>query len=321
MRANRLAWTLVLALLPLTSSLADAGGLNFTVNTESDKPTLTCDDLELRFWDGDGQHDIVTARRSKTVTLQMNGSTPFVMVAPNRGGVRVQPSSDGSFTATVCMAAGARTEAHCEQLLDRISVVNHRGELKINGPAEVDDWAAEILVSVPNGAKLDLSAENGGLQIKSVNGDFRLRTQNGPISVKHVTGAVIAETQNGPIHFRGHEGNIRLTAQNGPVSVYLDATSWKGKGLDASTQNGPVSFKGPDGMKSGVEVASSWHSPAKFNGRAILMGQEDGSRTFQFGDGPTLVRLSTVNGPVDVRAPDTNPKSKSKSKSYKDEGI
>ena len=58
-----------------------------------------------------------------------------------------------------------------------------------------------IVLSVPPGASLDLSATNGGLQLTDVEGRFTLRTENGPIGMNHARGVVSAERPAGPTRF------------------------------------------------------------------------------------------------------------------------
>jgi DUF4097 and DUF4098 domain-containing protein YvlB len=169
--------------------------------------------------------------------------------------------------------------------------------------------------------KLDLSAENGELALHGVSGVFTMRTTNGPITVADVAGEVDGETVNGPICFRGHSGDIRLAAQNGPVEVKLDVPTWTGKGLNARTSNGPVQFTAPEGLRTGVQVEGSAHSPFVWNGVTQRSYDEwTRSHSVWLGDGPVTVKLSTVNGPVQIKASKGASKGKPKSSS-KDVGI
>jgi len=321
MRHRPAAWALALVLVP---SLALAGhrvDLNFNVNIDHDTPNLTCSDIEMRFWE-DYKHrgDIVTVRRDQAVALTLGGASPLRVRASDHGGVRVQAATGSSASAMVCMAAGDRSEAEANALLDQLRVRNENGELSVTGPEDAD-WAAYIVISVPRGAKLDLSAENSELALVGVNGRFTMRTTNGPIMVADVAGEVDGESVNGPIQFRGHAGDIRLAAQNGPVDVKLDVPDWTGKGLDARTSNGPVQFSAPAGLRTGVQVEGSAHSPFIWNGVARPSYDEwRRSHSVWLGEGPVTVRLSTVNGPVDIQAPGNTGKAKPKSTS-KDVGI
>ncbi len=112
------------------------------------------------------------------------------------------------------------------------------------------------------------------------------------------------EAVNGPIHFRGHAGDIRLATQNGPIGVVLDQPAWTGKGLDARATNGPIKFSAPAGLRAGVQVEGSPNSPFKWNGIAgPSVERWDRSHSIRLGEGPVVVRLSTVNGPIEIRAP------------------
>ena len=301
MTTRPIPWILAVTFASLAFTPAHAGGLGFTTNyADGDERVESCSDIEMRFWkEGWGKGDVVTLRRSQTLSLGSSASKPL-MVEGNRGGVRVQPSADGKTSALICMAAGAASDKEGEAILDQLRVVNEGGVLRVDGP-EDEEWAAIIVLSVPDGMTLDLSATNGPLRVGDVDGRFKLRTTNGPIKVSHVGGVVDARAQNGPIKFTGHQGDVSLVAQNGPVSVDLDAKVWSGKGLEASTQNGPLKVGVPDDIKSGVEVTSSRWAPWAGSWRS---GEEPwGPRTYRVGDDPVRVRLSTVNGPVKIRGP------------------
>ena len=302
MRPHSLAWGLVFASALAVPAHAD--GLSLTANFDDGKRIASCSDIDIRFWkDKLGADDIVTSRRDQTVALRADSLTPLKVKASDRGGIRVQPSSDGSLSATVCMAAGARSDDAARAILDKLSVESDRGELRVSGP-DAEEWAAYIILNVPSDVALELSAVNGCLSLLDVSGHFNLRTTNGPISLVGVGGEVDAEAVNGPVHFKGHSGDIRLVTQNGPVGVSLDQPTWTGKGLEASAQNGPVKVVVPTGVRSGVQVEGSAHSPVRWNGSAEPGLTEDGgSRSFRFGEGPILVHVSTVNGPIEIKAP------------------
>ena len=303
MSTRPIPWILAVTVASVAFTPAHAGGLSFTTNySDGDERVESCSDIEMRFWkDGWGKGDVVTLRRSQTLSLGSNMSKPLRVEGSDRGGVRVQPSKDGSASALICMAAGASSDKSAEAILDHLSVVNERGVLRVNGP-EDEDWAAIIVLSVPDGSTLDLNAANGPLRVGDVDGRFTLRTANGPIKLSHVSGVVDARAQNGPIKFTGHSGDVSLVAQNGPVSVDLDAKEWSGKGLEASTQNGPLRLSVPDDVKSGVELTSSRWAPWGGAWRADE-GPWNGSRTYRIGGDPVRVRLSTVNGPVKITGP------------------
>jgi hypothetical protein len=274
---------------------------NFRVDLDQDRRITSCSDIEMRFGD-EGDPEVVTVRRDRTLVVKAPVSGPLRVRPGEHGGVRVQPSEDGGYSALVCMAAGARNSKDADAILDRIRIENADGALSVSGPD--GEWAAFVVLSVPREAALDLSATNGSLSLRDVSGRFTLRTTNGPISIDGANGVVDAEAVNGPIKFRGHAGDVRLAAQNGPVKVTLDDPRWSGKGLDASTRNGPVKLEAPETLHAGVEVQGSWYSPVKVNGeKSWGSGRHGGPRWVRLGSGPVLVRVSTVNGPLDISGP------------------
>jgi hypothetical protein len=302
MRMRHAAWALALLLVPAIAIARHHNSQNFNLNIHGDKDRITCADIDMD-WNDHASDGASTVRREQTVPITSSGALNLRVRAPERGGIRVQTSTDGSASALVCMAASAGNEAAANSVLGKIVAQSESGELTVTGP-EDEQWAAYIVLSVPNNATLDLSSGNGEISLRGVNGQFTLRTQNGPISMVAVSGVVDCEAQNGPIQFRGHAGDIRLAAQNGPLGVKLDAPTWTGKGLDAHTTNGPVQLSAPDGMRSGVQVECSGNSPFSWNGATSFFGDEGPrSHTVLLGDGPVMVHLSTVNGPVNISGP------------------
>jgi len=305
----RLRIVLVPALLLSLAGVARAGDWSFTAGPTGDADVIACSDIKINFWE-DHPGDVPNARRDQTVAVRAPASGPLRVIAPRNGSVWVQASSGATMSATVCEVAAASSESAANAVLDQVRIVNEGGELRLQGPR--DNWGAYIILSVPNGVSLDMSAENGGLDVRGVQGTFTLETINGPISLARVRGKVEARATNGPIGLVGHEGDMDLQAQNGPVSVKLDAASWSGKGLDGHTQNGPVSVDVPDNLQTGVRVQSSWHSSWSWKGYSSSNSEGDNERVAQLGKGPVLVRVSTVNGPVDIKGPAQRSKSKSR---------
>lgn len=296
MRTRFAFWSLLLVLAagPAVASQS----MSLTTNVGDDKAIVTCDDIDMYFWKN-RKGDLANARRDQSVTVTL-GSRPLHVVAANNGHVRVQRGSGTGATAIVCMGAGAESQREAEAILDKIEIVNRNGQLTVDGP-EDGNWSAYIILSVPNDVALDLEAENGGLVIHGVSGQFTLRTANGPISLREVSGKVDVEAQNGPISYRGHTGDVRLVAQNGPIDVRIDDATWSGRGLSARTENGPMSLSTPENLRTGVEVEGSEHSP--FSWKSVgerTSASWDGEHTVRLGSGPVLVRLSTVNGPVTI---------------------
>jgi len=124
-------------------------------------------------------------------------------------------------------------------------------------------------------------------------------------------GNVTVQAQNGPIHIAQSSGKIKVTAQNGPLSVDLSDSQWKGEGLEATTHNGPVSVRVPANFASGVDVEASGHSPFRCDLAECNNFRSskpwDAQKTVHIGGTPTVVRVSTVNGPVQIRGAADDP--------------
>lgn len=211
--------------------------------------------------------------------------------------ISVEGGSAGGYEITVCKAAESIAD------LDAIRVTLDGNELKADGP---DDgrWTVLYHVRAPRGADLDLTAQNGPLSFRNVQGTVLARAKNGPLSLSGVDGNVDAATTNGPISVSGGSGTMKVEASNGPLSIKLDGASFNGS-LDASTKNGPLSVTVPRGYASGVVVESKGRGPISCRAEDCDRGwrsDDDGEpRRIELGRGPANVHLSTVNGPVTIK--------------------
>lgn len=222
----------------------------------------------------------------------------LVLRPPENGGIHVVGTDSGGYEVRVCKAAAF------EEDLNQIRVRVSGNEVTADGPDSSSRWMVYFLVRAPRGAILDLSSHNGPIALQRVNGTVTANALNGPISIKDSTGTINIETENGPISLDGGSGSTKLHAQNGPITVKLRGTYWDGN-LDAHTENGPVALKIPANFRSGVVVESQGHGPVSCRSEACREARrtwdDEDNRKIELGSGPTVVRLSTVNGPVSVR--------------------
>lgn len=255
----------------LDGNITDCSRLRVTIN---DRPALRAEEMVA-----------VGSPRSLTVRAAENG------------GIHVVGSSSGGYEVRACKAAAF------EEDLNQIRVRVSGNEVSAEGP-DAGRWVLYFLVSAPRGASLDLRSYNGGISLQDVNGTVTASAENGPISVKGSSGTMNIETTNGPISLDGGSGSAKLRATNGPVTVKLRGAYWDGS-LDARTENGPVALRIPAGFRSGVVVESEGHGPVSCRADACRDAKrtwdDEDSRKIELGSGATVVRLSTVNGPVSVR--------------------
>ncbi len=215
----------------------------------------------------------------------------------------VGDSRTGGYTIDVCKAAARESD------LAAIRVTMENGELRASGP-DNRRWMVSYKIHAPRNANIDVSAQNGPLAIRDVDGTVMARTQNGPLSLSDVTGRVDAATKNGPISVSGSSGDVKVRATNGPLAVNLDGNGWRGS-LDAATQNGPLSLQVPRGYNSSVVVESNGRGPVQCKAEGceryralrdndIAFGS-DAPRTIELGRGPANVHIATVNGPITIK--------------------
>ena len=286
---------LALCLLAVATTLSASGRYrNHGMSTSIDDDDLVnnCGAVRVTF------NDRPAIRAEESVPV---GSLRSLSVrAPQNGGVYVIGGTSSSYEVTACKAAWYEDD------LSQIRTHVSGNEVTADGPSS-GEWTVFFIVRAPRGASLDLRTYNGPISLRGVNGTVTANATNGPISAKESSGTMNLETENGPVSLDGGSGTMKLSAENGPVSVRLRGTSWDGN-IEAHTQNGPASLRIPAGFRSGVVVESDGHGPVSCRAAACREARrtwdDEDNRKIELGSGPTVVRMSTVNGPVSVRESD-----------------
>ena len=283
------------------------------VSTRGDEPAATCNDLRIEF---DGRKAVM---QSEERTLSKAEAPVLRATGETNGGVQVLGWEKDNYSVMLCKAAAPYDDA--EKVLAQVKLAVANGEVQVSGPAHEDDWTAFLLIRAPKAAALDLHVNNGPLGIYSVDGKITARAVNGPITAKNCKGEVRLDARNGPITAEGTSGTVELhtengpitshetsgavdiRTQNGPIDVELSGQSWSGSGLQAHAENGPLTIRVPHGYQSGVVIESNGHSPFHCGASVCSEGRktwDDDKKRVEFGNGPTLVRASTVNGPISI---------------------
>ena len=254
-----------------------------------------CSDLHMQFENRDAvvQSEERTISKAEASTLRI--------VAESNGGLQVQGWEKNDYSVTLCKGADPAGDA--QDLLSRIHLTFQNGEVGVSGPSSRDRWSAYLLLKAPKDASIDLQVKNGPVGLYQVDGKASVQAQNGPVTVRDCTGDLNLSAINGPVTLEGNSGKLRVDAQNGPVTVSLDGTSWAGSGIEAHAKNGPLTLRIPEGYQSGVLVESDGHSPFRCHASACSEARktwDEDSKSIQFGSGPTMIHLSTMNGPISV---------------------
>jgi len=266
------------------------------VSTAHDEwPAANCNDLHIEF---DGR-DAVMQSEEKTIT-KAEASTLRVQAESN-GGVQVQGWDQNNYSVTLCKAARPGSEA--ENVLSQIKLTFSNGELGISGPSSRHQWSAHLLIKAPRSAAMDLNVHNGPMGLFEVEGNLKVHAVNGPITVEKCKGVLNLTAENGPISLEENSGKLNVRTQNGPITISLEGKSWNGEGLEAHATNGPVTLRVPSGYQSGVVLESDGHGPFSCAASVCNEGRktwDENSKRVEFGSGPAVVKVSTVNGPVSV---------------------
>lgn len=288
---------LVAISLIVLTSLSSAVSHRNSLSTSPDReePITSCSQLNIQF---DNRHAVV---QSEERTISKAEAPTLRIQTESNGGLQVEGWDKEDYSVTLCKAADPAGNA--QEVLSKIRLTFQNGELGVSGPSSQDRWSAHMLVKTPKGASLEVRVNNGPLALFRVDGAVRVRAENGPITVIGGSGDLDVTAKNGPVTFDGNSGKLRIDAQNGPVTVSLKGTTWSGSGIEAHANNGPLTLQIPQGYQSGVLVESDGHSPFQCRASVCSEGRktwDDNLKSIQFGSGPTMIHLSTNNGPVSV---------------------
>jgi hypothetical protein len=261
---------------------------------EGNGPLERCDQLEISF------DDRPALRAEERLEIPAGDATLEVRVTES-GGIGLRQSVGPRHEVTLCKAvpdaAGVDPSA--------VRPVVSGSSVGASGP-QGSPWVGYFLVRSPRGSRVALSTRNGPVRADAFEGHLTVQTTNGPIALSQVRGTTTARAENGPIKMQGDGGRLSLVTQNGPIGVLLQGTRWQSGELEARAQNGPLSISVPAQYRSGVEIESTGHGPWSCSGVAGCGSREGdaGGRRVVLGEGPTQIRVSTVNGPVKVRSGD-----------------
>ena len=235
-----------------------------------------------------GKH--VTVRELREITVPSTGSVNID--ARKNGGITVVGDERSDVLVRACVEAWAASDADAKALLGRVSI-DTGGTIRSNAGTAIDDAAVSYQVFVPRRSDLSLTATNGGIQLKNVEGKIEFTTRNGGVNLYEIAGSVKGSTTNGGIF------------------VTLSGSSWSGAGMDLQTTNGGVNVRIPENYSANLEagtVNGGFRSnlPAVIVTTEDLRGAERGSHlrsvNTALNGGGAPIRIVTTNGGVNVSA-------------------
>jgi hypothetical protein len=273
----------------LAPPAARAGHRHHGISIHDRRTPARCEDISIELGDRDA------VRGEERLVYPVEGQ-PLKVEVPTNSGANVRGADRSDFEVLVCK--GAETA----EGLAAITVSRANGTLSVKGPSG-EDWVGYLLITAPRNASLDVSTVNGPLALSGLSGRVVARAENGPISVRDSSGDMDLSAENGPIDVRGGGGRMKVSTENGPIGVALSGTEWSGAGFEGHAVNGPIHLDIPSGYRSTASVESLGHSPFRCRGEGCDRARrtwDDDHKRIEIGDGPTLVKLSSENGPVSV---------------------
>lgn len=179
--------------------------------------------------------DKVSFKEAREFTVPASGN--LTVDGGRNGGISIKGENRSDVLVRACVNGWAETEDAAKALVASVKI-DAGSTIKASNSDE-NNWSVSYEVLVPRTTNLDLTAHNGGISIKSVDGMIEFQTTNGGVNLSDLSGTVKGRTTNGG------------------VNVLLTGNSWKGTGMDVVTTNGGVNLSVPEGYAANFETGTT----------------------------------------------------------------
>lgn len=206
-------------------------------------------------------------------------------VKGTNGGIEVIGEDHNNISLEARVTAHASSKDEAEQIERQVKIITD-GTIHDEGPRPSgwfsrNGYSVDYRLHVPR----HLSAE--------------LHTENGGIEIKHVEGVLRAETTNGGLTLKGLAGDVHARTVNGGVQVELTGEGWHGAGLSARSINGGISVTAPDHYSAHL-VAKTVNGGISIDFPETVQGSFKNQLDTNLGQGGPTIHLETVNGGVSI---------------------
>ncbi|HYP15224.1 MAG TPA: DUF4097 family beta strand repeat-containing protein [Bryobacteraceae bacterium] len=240
--------------------------------------SLTCEDGSRR-WSSDNRERFCEMREYPLAAVQR-----LSVDAKQNGGVSVKGWNRSDVLVRAKVDTWAETSADARLLAGYVQVRTAGGNVYAEQTQEIGKSGSAVTyeIFVPHRTGLSLKAHNGGLNITDVIGQVEFEAQNGGVNLARLGGMVKGKTTNGGLN------------------VELAGSRWEGGELNVSTTNGGVNLLMPDNYSARLET-STRNGRVKIDYPVTLTGDITRDIAVNIGSGGPLVKVTTVNGGVNVR--------------------
>ena len=230
--------------------------------------------------------DNVTFKELREITAPAGGT--ITVDGRQNGGISIRGENRSDVLIRACVQTWGKSDDAAKSIAGDIKI-STSGTIQAENSSGDKGWSVSYEISVPRSSNVDLTAHNGGLSVKGVDGSINFETMNGGVNLDGVAGTVKGRTINGGI-------NVRLVG-----------STWKGTGLDVQTTNGGVNINVPENFAAHVEAGTT---NGGFNSNIVGLQPEksDDNRYYprktrvntDLNGGGPLVRIITTNGGVRI---------------------
>ena len=228
--------------------------------------------------------DRISFKEAREMTIPASGS--INVDSGRNGGISVKGENRSDVLVRACVNGWANSEEAAKALVAGVRIDTSGGTIKADS-ANDENWSVSFEVLVPRNTSLSLKAHNGGISIKSVEGNIEFETTNGGVNVADLAGSVKGRTTNGG------------------VNVALTGNAWRGSGLDVITTNGGVNLSVPETYAANFETGTT---NGGFRSDVAALNVEEENNLGRTDDSvrSKRVRASMNGGGANIRVVTTN---------------
>jgi hypothetical protein len=225
-------------------------------------------------------HGRATREWNRRYPLAAGGTAEIVN--PN-GPIEVMTGPPGSVAVAAELAATGMTDERASQSLDEIQIEEKTAPDRVR--IATTRWGGgrrvAYKVTVPEDARVELTANNGALKVAGLRGHVKAMAANGRIELNRLRGTVDAASVNGPVSVRMAEvtGRVRVESTNGQISLEVPKESKAT--LNLRSVNGGITVTGLDAPEASGRRIRSLESALNGGGPEIDVRVTNGRITIE----------------------------------------